>query len=104
MPTPATADPVPVPQGDARNFVAHYFGTVDLGHQSRNRCFARIAEQISRHPGGTLPDKLSNPAAYAAMDRLMNRPETTHAALRMYDLAWAWERFGPGTKIAASGG
>ncbi|HJS88323.1 MAG TPA: IS4 family transposase [Acetobacteraceae bacterium] len=81
MPTPAAEYPVTVSQECAQSFVAHYLGAVDLGHRSRNRCFARVAERISRHPGGSLPDKLSNPAAYAAMDRLMNRPETTHAAI-----------------------
>jgi hypothetical protein len=79
MPTPATADTVSDAQ--ANGFVANYFGVVALGHQSRNRCFARVARQLSRHPGGTLPDKLSNPADYAAMDRLMNRDELTHAAV-----------------------
>ncbi len=81
MPTPAAEYPIEVAEEDCHAFVANYFGTVDLGHQSRNRCFARVAQQISRHPGGTLPEKLSNPADYAAMDRLMNRPETTHACV-----------------------
>jgi hypothetical protein len=82
MTTPATAEyPVEVSPEDCHQFVANYFGTVDLGHRSRNRCFERVAQQISRHPGGTLPDKLGSPAAYAAMDRLMNRPETTHASV-----------------------
>src|SRR5205823_6121521 len=54
---------------------------IDLGHQSRDACFRRVAAQISRHPGRTLPDKLGNPACYAAMDRLVNRRQTTHAAV-----------------------
>jgi len=78
MLAPTSAYPVEVPQEMAQGFVPNYFGTVDLGHQSRNRCFERVAEQISRHPGGTLPDKLSDPNDYIAMDRLMNRPELTH--------------------------
>ncbi len=65
----------------AGDFVHDYFADIDLGHRSRDACFCKIATQISRHPGGTLPDKLGSPAAYAAMDRLMNRPETTHAAI-----------------------
>lgn len=81
MPAPAAAFPVEVTEQTAQGFMANYFGAVDLGRQSRNRCFQRIAEQISRHPGGTLPDKLSDPADYAAMDRLMNRPETTHESV-----------------------
>jgi hypothetical protein len=63
------------------DFVANYFAETDLGHRSRNKCFQRVATQISRHPGGTLPDKLGSPARYAAMDRLMNRAETTHEAI-----------------------
>jgi len=34
-----------------------------------------------RHPGGTLPEKLHEPKDYKAMDRLVNRPEVTHAAV-----------------------
>lgn len=79
MKVPADAYSIEVSAEDCQGFVANYFGTVDLGHQGRNRCFERVAQLISRHPGGTLPDKLRNPADYAAMDRLMNRPETTHA-------------------------
>jgi hypothetical protein len=63
------------------DFVDNYFDAIDLGHESRDICFGKVARQISRHPGGTLPDKLGSPAAYAAMNRLMNRPETTHAAV-----------------------
>jgi len=82
--TPSTASteyPSEVPEDIAQGFVARYFGEVDLGHQSRNRCFDRIATQISRHPGGTLPEKLSDANDYHAMDRLMNRSETTHASV-----------------------
>lgn len=81
MPAPSTTFPSEVAEDIAQGFVPAYFGDVDLGHRSRNRCFQRVAEQISRHPGGTLPDKLSAPNDYIAMDRLMNRPETTHAAV-----------------------
>lgn len=81
MSAPAAAYPVVVAAQDCQGFVTHYFGPVDLGHQSRNRCFARVAQQISRHPGGTLPDKLSDPNDYLAMDRLMNRREVTHASV-----------------------
>jgi hypothetical protein len=77
----ATDYPVELPEEIAQGFVANYFGTVDLGHKSRNTCFYRVAQQISRHPGGTLPDKLSDPNDYIAMDRLMNRPETTHESV-----------------------
>lgn len=81
MPTPPAEYPAEIPEAIAQGFVANYFHDVDLGHRSRNRCFERVAQQLSRHPGGTLPDKLSNPADYAAMDRLMNRAETTHSSV-----------------------
>lgn len=81
MSTPAADYPVEVAEEKCHGFVSNYFGVVDLGHQSRNRCFARVAQQISRHPGGTLPDKLSDANEYIAMDRLMNRPETTHESV-----------------------
>lgn len=73
--------PGEVAENMAQGFVDDYFAEIDFGHQSRNACFRRVAAQISRHPGGSLPDKLGSPARYAAMDRLMNREETTHAAI-----------------------
>jgi hypothetical protein len=73
------------------SFGERHFGAALLGHQRRTRCLVRIADQIYRHPGGTLPIKLHQPKDYKAMDRLMNRPETTHAAVvephRQYTLA-----------------
>lgn len=63
------------------SFGERHFGAALLGHQRRSQCLVRIANQIYRHPGGTLPTKLHEPKDYKAMDRLMNRPETTHAAV-----------------------
>jgi hypothetical protein len=58
-----------------------HFGQAILGDPRRSRRLVRIAEQIYRHPGGTLPAKLKQPKDYKAMDRLMNRPETTHESV-----------------------
>jgi hypothetical protein len=74
-------DELAVEDAQAGSFAQEHFGGADLGHKARNRCLLRIAELICRHPGGTLPTKLANPADYDAMDRLMNRPETTHASV-----------------------
>src|SRR5271166_2694296 len=63
------------------SFGERHFGAALLGHRRRTQCLVRIAQQIYRHPGGTLPAKLQQPKDYKAMDRLMNRPETTHAAV-----------------------
>ena len=65
----------------AVSFAQTNFGTVQLGHKARNAALLRLAENLCRHPGGTLPDKLSCPADYQSMCRLANRPETTHAAV-----------------------
>lgn len=65
----------------AQTFAQEHFGAADLGHRARNGALLRVAELICRHPGGTLPTKLANPADYDAMDRLMNRPEVTHASV-----------------------
>lgn len=81
MPTPSTDYPVELSDKEAHGFVTNYFGEMNLGHKSRNECFYRVAQQIGRHPGGTLPDKLSDPNDYIAMDRLMNRAEVTHASV-----------------------
>ena len=81
MSSPAAEYPVEIADELTSGFVPSYFGEVDLGHKSRNECFGRVVQQISRHPGGTLPDKMGGPARYASMDRLMNREETTHSAV-----------------------
>jgi hypothetical protein len=57
------------------------FGSAPLGHKKRTECLVKIADLIHRHPGGTLPMKLHQPKDYKAMDRLMNRPEVTHASV-----------------------
>ena len=74
-------DALAVEGAQAGSFAQAHFGAADLGHRARNRALVRVAELICRHPGGTLPTKLANPADYDAMDRLMNRPETTHASV-----------------------
>ena len=65
----------------AQSFAQRNFGGINLGHKLRNQAAIKTAERICRHPGGTLPMKLTNPAAYKSMDLLMNRPEATHARL-----------------------
>jgi hypothetical protein len=65
----------------AVNFGRTQFGSAALGHKKRTECLVKIADLIHRHPGGTLPVKLHRPKDYKAMDRLMNRPEVTHASV-----------------------
>jgi hypothetical protein len=67
--------------GTLATFGNSNFGTVDLGHRGRTRRLAALLDCMVRHPGGSLPDKLNRPADLRAFYRLMDRPETTHAAL-----------------------
>jgi hypothetical protein len=57
------------------------FGAVALGDARRSRRLVTLVDQLCRHPGGTLPDKLNRPADLRAFYRLMNRPEVTHEVL-----------------------
>src|SRR6202158_5130375 len=63
------------------NFGECHFGNAPLGHKSRTAALVKIANLIHRHPGDTLPKKLHSPKDYKSMDRLVNRPEGTHAAV-----------------------
>lgn len=64
-----------------RSFGQRNFGTVKLGDPRRTRRLVELADLLVRHPGGTLPDKLNQPADLRAFYRLMNRPEVTHEVL-----------------------
>lgn len=63
------------------NFGEQHFGDAPVGHDSRAAALVKIANLIYRHPGGTLPVKLHKPKDYKCMDRLVNRPEVTQAAV-----------------------
>jgi len=63
------------------NFGERHFRNAPLGHKSRTAALVKTANLIHRHPGDTLPKKLQSPKAYKSMDRLVNRPEVTHAAV-----------------------
>jgi hypothetical protein len=58
-----------------------WFGSVDLGDDRRNRRLRFSVERMMEHPGGTLPDKLRDPAALDAFYRLMNCEEVTAQAV-----------------------
>lgn len=62
----------------AATFGACHFGHADLGDQRRNRRLVQLADEVTGHPGGTLPDKLRHPKDLKAFYRLMNHPRVTH--------------------------
>jgi hypothetical protein len=64
-----------------RSFGQMHFDAVNLGDQRRNRRLPQLVNEILRHPGGTLPEKLPRLADQEAFYRLCSAPEATHAAL-----------------------
>jgi hypothetical protein len=65
----------------ALTFGFRNFAQAKLGDKRRSTRLAELVDQICRHPGGSLPDKLKEPADLRAFYRLMDRPEVTHTAL-----------------------
>lgn len=81
MPTPVADFPVELAEEFARCFVLDHCGDINVGDRARNACFARVAQQIGRHPSGTLSDKRNSPADYDGMVRLTNRAKLTYERL-----------------------
>ena len=57
------------------------FGSAELGNRRRTARLVMTFDQLRRHPGSTLPNKLASPPGLKALYRLMDRPEVTHEAL-----------------------
>lgn len=58
-----------------------HFGGLALGDARRSQRLPELMDAMRRHPGGTLPDKLSHPPDLRAFYRLMDAEEVTHAAV-----------------------
>ena len=63
-----------------------------LGHKRRTDRLVDSTRRISQHTGGTLPEKLKDPAASRATLRLMNHPAVTHQAILQPHLQATLER------------
>ncbi|MCI0356435.1 MAG: IS4 family transposase [Acidobacteria bacterium] len=74
-------------------------GHAQLGDARRTARLVRTFDQMCRHPGGTLPDKISSPADLKALYRLCDCEQVTHAALiaalRAYTLLRIAQQAGP---------
>jgi hypothetical protein len=57
------------------------FASAELGDRRRTARLVATFDQLRRHPGSTLPNKLASPPDLKALYRLMDRPEVTHEAL-----------------------
>ena len=64
-----------------RSFGEVHFGSAELGDVRRTRRLAQVADQMVKHPGGTLPEKFSDPASLKGLYRLAARDEVTHEAV-----------------------
>ena len=63
------------------SFGERTFGGIGLGDARRTARLIRAADDLCRHPGGTLPDKFPKPADLRAFYRLMNCETVTHDLL-----------------------
>jgi hypothetical protein len=61
-----------------KSFAERNFGAADLGDERRTRRLPKLVEQMIRHPGGTLPQKLPRPEDLEAFYRLCDADEVTH--------------------------
>jgi hypothetical protein len=64
-----------------RTFGQEHFGAAQLGDKRRTARLVRLGDKIARHPGGTLPDKVNNPADLKALYRLMDCEAVTHGSV-----------------------
>ena len=62
-------------------FAWENFGSAALGDRRRTRRLVRTAARIVQRPGGSLPDKLKDPAELKGLYRLVQAAEVTHAAV-----------------------
>lgn len=63
------------------SFGGRTFSGIDLGDKRRTARLIQAADDMCRHPGGTLPDKFPKPADLRAFYRLMNCETVTHDLL-----------------------
>jgi hypothetical protein len=63
------------------SFGERTFGNIDLGDKRRTARLIQAADDMCRHPGGTLPEKFPRPADLRAFYRLMNCESVTHEGL-----------------------
>lgn len=62
-------------------FGQQHFGGLDLGDARRSARLPSLVDAMCQHPGGTLPDKLSEPCDLRAFYRMMSAQSVTHQAV-----------------------
>ena len=58
-----------------------HFGSARLGDSRRTRRLVKVADRIMEHPGGSLPQKMSNWSELMGLYRLVEADQVTHAAV-----------------------
>jgi hypothetical protein len=64
-----------------RSFGEEHFGAAQLGDRRRTKRLVQLADRMVMHPGGTLPEKIDDPASLKALYRLMDQEDVTHASV-----------------------
>ena len=62
-------------------FGQQHFGGLELGDARRSGRLPKLVDAMCQHPGGTLPDKLSEPRDLRAFYRMMDAEGVTHQAV-----------------------
>lgn len=63
------------------SFGDRHFGGADLGDERRTRRLPKLVDEMHRHPGGTLPQKLPHPEDIEAFYRLCSAEDVTHESV-----------------------
>lgn len=63
------------------NFGYLNFAQATLGDKRRTDSLIKVANRMTRHPGGSLPEKMKCPATLRALYRLMDCDKVTHEAV-----------------------
>ena len=63
------------------SFGERHFGGAELGDARRSRRLPKLVDEMTRHPGGTLPQKLPRSEDLDAFYRLCDAEDVTHAAV-----------------------
>src|SRR4051812_1396847 len=72
---------MPAAKYDLSPFGLDHFGAAKLGDKRRTKSLVDLANRFSRHPGGSLPEKVKDPNALRRCYDLMNTDSVTHASI-----------------------
>jgi hypothetical protein len=68
-------------QTQTESFGEMNFGHAELGDRRRTKRLVKLVDLMCQRPGGTLPQKLRNPADLQAFYRLMRQDDVSHGAI-----------------------